>query len=135
MLVIGWARLEAPPPAADDAAPADPQAVVQQRVRLGLVTCGTVLSIVLLVAGSSSLIGLALVGVLAFLMYPMRDYLNDVWAGLYLNTKTIENVTFDEQEVAVKQIGLIEATLVRENEEEFRVRNRKVMAAVVGPAE
>ncbi len=122
-LGVKWTRLEA----ADTDGP-------RERIRVALAACATALSAAVVLGGSGSLLGLFIVAGVFYMLYPVRDYVRDLWAGFYLKTRGLKKVQLEAGEAKIVEIGLLETRLKQGKDERFHLRNQVLMAAVVEPA-
>jgi hypothetical protein len=73
-------------------------------------------------------VGVALVLLLAFVLWPLRAYVPDVWAGILLRGQKVQHVRLDGELSQVREVGLLTTRLHRQ-EEQVSLRNRLVLEA------
>ncbi len=117
-----WAREFATPQGAST------QISAAQQTALGIVAVTTALSVALLLFGAGLGAGVALIAVVAALLFLVRGQLPDVIAGLRLRKDKVGTVWFDGTPWQVGQIGLIQSAVGR-NGEIYKVPNRQVLQA------
>ena len=110
-----------------------PPTLAQQLTRLGIIGVSLLLVLILLTGGSSALVALLIVALVAFLILPLRDYIPDLWAGLMLKLHRVQEVVIDGRPLKLERIGLLACDL---NSDDFQlvVRNRKVLDAFLNVA-
>ena len=136
-LGVAWARAQARRIGAngDSGVPgtSNPPSPLGDQVGLGIVVATVVLALGMLV-GVSSIVGALVIGcLLAFLLWPIRPYMRDLWAGLLLRHQNVKEVEIDGAMRSVKGIGPLMARLELDGEE-LTQRNGEVLAAVVAGA-
>jgi hypothetical protein len=94
---------------------------------LGIVAGATLLAIALL-ATLHAVAGVAVMLLLAFVLWPLRGYVADVWAGMLLQGQKVEQVRLDGEFAKVGEVGLLTTRLQRQDEQVNR-RNRVVLEA------
>jgi hypothetical protein len=121
--------------ATPDGAPS-PEKRAGQYTALGLVAATTILALALLLSSAGVLVGLAALGVLAWLLWLVRGDLPDVTAGWQLRAHKVREVRSDGESWQVAAVGLL-STQVSRGGAFQQVRNRRVLEAVLrgGPAE
>lgn len=105
-----------------------PPTLVQQLTRLGIVSISLLLVLILLTGGSSALVALLIVALVAFLILPLRDYIPDLWAGLMLKLHKVREVVIDGKPVKLMKIGALACDLNSEDSQ-LIMRNREVLDA------
>ncbi len=117
-----WAREFATPQAgATELKPA-------QQTALAIVAVTTALAVALLLFGGGLSVGVALLGIVASLLFLARGQLPDVIAGLKLCASKIGTVWFDGTPWQVGQIGLLQSDVGRGGEF-YRLPNRQLLQA------
>lgn len=104
-------------------------------VGLGIMVGTTVFALALLLGVSSNAGGVAMLGLLAFLLFlfwPVRKNLRDIWAGVLLRLQRVGIVTIQATAFEVKSVGLLMTTLQRNGVESTR-RNADVLAEALKP--
>src|SRR5262249_33491124 len=86
------------------------------------------LAVALLAATIQGLVGVVFVLLLAFVLWPLRGYVPDVWAGILLKGQKVQNVRLDGELAQVGEVGLLTTRLHRQEEQVSR-RNRLVLEA------
>jgi hypothetical protein len=118
-----WAR---------DLATAEPGATPEKRAgqytALGITAATTLLAVAVLLSSAGVLLGLMALVLLAVLLYLVRGYLPDVFAGLQLRAHGVREVWFDGVAWQVVAIGFL-TTQVGRNGDFHRVQNRVVLGA------
>lgn len=128
-LLIGWlgyrwarrltsAEIEAAPPPAR----------ASHYTALGILAGATLLAIALLAATIQGVVGVAFVLLLAFMLWPLRGYVPDVWAGILLKGQKVQHVHLDGELSQVGEVGLLTTRLHRQEEQVSR-RNGIVLEA------
>jgi hypothetical protein len=128
-LLIGWlgahwARALATP----DVATASPPALASYYTALGILVGTTLLAVTLLAGSSQPLAGLVLVLLLALVLWPLREHVRDVWAGILLKSQKVQQVRIDGEWCQLYSVGLLVSQLTR-GEERLTRRNRLVLEA------
>src|SRR5262249_21579672 len=108
------------------AAPAPARAT--HYVVLGILAGTTLLAIALLAATLQGVIGVAVVLLLAFVLWPLRGYVPDVWAGFLLKGQKVQQVRLDGELSQVEEVGVLTTRLQRQGEQVSR-RNGLVLEA------
>ncbi len=125
ILLIGWlaaAWVRGRPPA--EGAPAG------HYTALGVMGGAALLAAATLAASTAAAVALTAALLLAFVLWPAREYLPDVWAGLLLKSQKAKQVRIDGESFEVSEVGLLLAHLTRGDERLTR-RNRLVLDAVL----
>jgi hypothetical protein len=107
---------------------AAPPARAVHYAALAILTGTTLLAISLLAATLQGLVGVAIVLLLAFVFWPLRGYVPDVWAGLLLKGQKVKHVRLDGELAQIGEVGLLTTRLHRQ-EEQLTRRNRLVLEA------
>jgi ABC-type multidrug transport system fused ATPase/permease subunit len=105
-----------------------PPTLVQQLARLGIVGVSLLLVLILLTGGSSALIALLIVALVALFILPLRDYIPDLWAGLMLKLHNVQEVVIDGKQVKLMKIGALACDL-NSGDSQLIMRNREVLDA------
>jgi ABC-type multidrug transport system fused ATPase/permease subunit len=105
-----------------------PPTLVQQLARLGIVGVSLLLVLILLTGGSSALIALLIVALVALFILPLRDYIPDLWAGLMLKLHNVREVVIDGKQVKLMKIGALACDL-NSGDSQLIMRNREVLDA------
>jgi small-conductance mechanosensitive channel len=105
-----------------------PPTLVQQLARLGIVGVSLLLVLILLTGGSSALIALLIVALVALFILPLRDYIPDLWAGLMLKLHNVREVVIDGKQVKLMKIGALACDL-NSGDAQLIMRNREVLDA------
>ncbi|MFA0748240.1 hypothetical protein [Fervidibacter sp.] len=105
-----------------------PPTLVQQLARLGIVGVSLLLVLILLTGGSSALIALLIVALVALFISPLRDYIPDLWAGLMLKLHNVREVVIDGKQVKLMKIGALACDL-NSGDSQLIMRNREVLDA------
>jgi ABC-type multidrug transport system fused ATPase/permease subunit len=105
-----------------------PPTLVQQLARLGIVGVSLLLVLILLTGGSSDLIALLIVALVALFILPLRDYIPDLWAGLMLKLHNVREVVIDGKQVKLMKIGALACDL-NSGDSQLIMRNREVLDA------
>jgi hypothetical protein len=111
-----------------DAEVALPTAQAAHSAALVILAGATLLAIALLTATLQGLVGVVLVLLLAFVLWPLRGYLPDVWAGIFLKWQKVQKVRLAGELSQVAEVGLLTTRLQRQ-EEQLTRRNRLVLDA------
>src|SRR5262249_49646565 len=128
-LLIGWLGYRgARGLTLSEIAAAPPPARAAHYTALGILAGTTLLAISLLAATIQGVVGVAFVLLLAFVLWPLRGYVPDVWAGILLKTEKVQHVCLDGEPSQVVEVGLLTTRLQRQ-EEELTRRNRLVLEA------
>lgn len=107
---------------------ATPEKRAGQYTALGITAATTLLAVTVLLSTAGVLIGLTGLVVLGYLLYLVRGYLPDVFAGLQLRAHGVREVWFDGVAWRVLETGFL-ATRVGRNGDIHRVQNRLVLDA------
>lgn len=105
-----------------------PEKRAGQYVGLSIMAATTLLAVAVLLSSAGLLIGLAVLAILALLLWLVRGYLPDVMAGLQLRVHHVREVWFDGEPWQVAEIGLL-TTQVSRRGEFCRLQNRMVLEA------
>jgi hypothetical protein len=97
-------------------------------VALGIVAGTTLLAIALLAATLQGVVGVGFVLLLGFVLWSLRGYVPDVWAGILLKRQKVQHVRLDGELSQVGEVGLLTTRLHRQ-EEQLTLRNRLVLDA------
>lgn len=117
-----WAReFGAPQTASAETPPA-------QQTALSIVAATTALAVALLVFGAGLGVGVAILAVVAALLFLARGRLPDVVAGVKLRKDKVGTVWFEGTPWQVGQVGLLQSDVTR-NGAFYRVANRQVLQA------
>jgi hypothetical protein len=119
-----WARSLSP----SEVEAAPPPARAVHYAALAILAGTTLLAIALLAASLQGLVGVAVVLLLAFVLWPLRGYVPDVWAGILLKAQKVQHVRLDGELSQVGEVGLLTTRLHRQ-EEQLTRRNRLVLEA------
>jgi hypothetical protein len=92
------------------------------------ILAGTTLLAIALLATLHAVAGVAIVLLLAFVLWPLRGYVADMWAGMLLKGQNVQQVHLDGQLSAVSEVGLLTTRLQRQDEQLSR-RNGLVLSA------
>jgi hypothetical protein len=95
---------------------------------LGILAGTTLLAIALLAATIQGAVGVGLALLLAFVLWPLRGYVPDVWAGILLKGQKVQHVCLDGEPSEVGEVGLLTTRLQRKEEQVSR-RNGLVLEA------
>jgi hypothetical protein len=123
-LGVAWARSQV------GRAQGEGNAELGNHVALGIVVGTTVLALGMLVGVSGFSGALVIVVLLMFLLWPVRAYARDLWAGFLLRLQSVKQVQIDGATAEVKSVGPLMTRAEREGVEVTR-RNRDVLAAFV----
>jgi hypothetical protein len=107
---------------------APPPARAAHYTALGILAGTTLLALALLAATLQGLVGVAVVLLLAFVLWPLRVYMPDVWAGILLKGQKVQQVRLDGELSQVGEVGLLTTRLQRQ-EEQLTRRNGLVLEA------
>jgi hypothetical protein len=131
-LGVAWARAQARRIGTDGEGEGQekPPSPLGDQVGLGIVVATVILALGMLVGVSSIVGALVIASLLAFLLWPIRPYMRDLWAGLLLRYQNVKEVTIDNVARTVKAVGPLMAQLERDGEE-YTQRNGEVLAAFV----
>jgi hypothetical protein len=102
-------------------------------IGLGFMIGTTVFALALLLGVSSGAGAIAIVALacfLAFLLWPVRKHLRDIWAGFLLRLQTVKMFVTEDSLFEIGRIGLLMTTVSRGGEE-FARRNSEVLADVL----
>jgi hypothetical protein len=99
-----------------------------QYTGLALIAATTVLAVAVLLSSAGLFIGLAVVAILASLLWLVRGYLPDVKAGLQLRFYPVREVWLDGEAWQVSEVGFL-TTQVSRRGEFCRLQNRLVQQA------
>ena len=110
-----------------------PETEVLVERALGIVVGTTILALGLLVGVSGFSGALVIMALLMFLLWPVRMYARDLWAGFLLRLQSVKQVQIDGAMAEVKSVGPLMTRAEREGVELTR-RNRDVLAAFVAGA-
>jgi hypothetical protein len=105
----------------------------ERSLRLGVMAAALIFALALLTGGGGTLLALALFALLVVLLFPLREYLPDLWAALMLKAHQVQQVTMDGTVMQVRQIGWLVTTL-QAGEMELRRPNREVLRAFLQKA-
>ncbi len=128
-LLIGWlgarwARTQIPA----DAETHSPTEQARIYTALAILGCATVLAITLLADNLQMLVGLLAVLLLAVVLWPLRGYIPDYWAGRLLRGQRVRQVRIEGAWFQLNEVGLLGSQLTR-GDEKLTLRNRLVMDA------
>ena len=112
-----------------------PPARAAHYAALGILTGTTLLAIALLAATYHGLVGAAFVLLLAFVVWPLRAYVPDVWAGILLKGQNVQHVRIDGEHAQVGEVGLLTTRLDRLQEHVTRRNGLVLEAHLQGAAE
>jgi hypothetical protein len=118
-----WAREQTSVEAA-----ASPEKRAGQYTGLSIMALTTILAVAVLVSSAGLLIGLAVLAVLALLLWLLRGYLPDVTAGLQLRLHNVREVWFEGERWQVASVGFL-TTQVSRRGEFCCLQNRLVLEA------
>jgi hypothetical protein len=127
-MLIGWLGYRWASGLTSEEVEAAPPARAAHYAALGIVAGTTLLAIALLAATLQGLVGVAFVLLLAFVFWPLRGYVADVWAGILLKWQKVQQVRLDGELSRVGEVGLLTTRLQRQ-EEQLTRRNRLVLEA------
>lgn len=127
-LLVGYAGARAARKIATAEAAVSPEQRAGQYTALGIVATTTVLAMGVLLSSSGVLVGLAVVGVLAFALWLARDYFPDISAGLQLRSRKVREVWFDGEPWQLADIGFLTSQVTRAGEV-HRIQNRLALEA------
>jgi hypothetical protein len=128
-LLIGWLGYRwARSLTFSEIAATPPPARAAHYAALAILTSTTLLAIALLAANLQGLLGVAFVLLLAFVLWPLRGYVPDVWAGILLKAQKVQHVRIDGELCQVGEVGLLTTRLHRQ-EEQLTRRNKLVLEA------
>ncbi len=102
-------------------------------VGLGIMIGTTVFALALLLgvsSGAGAIAIVALASFFAFLFWPVRKHLRDIWAGLLLRLQTVKMFPSGDGVAEVKKVGLLMTSVSRNGEETLR-KNTDVLADVL----
>jgi hypothetical protein len=105
----------------------------ERSLRLGVMAAALIFALALLTGGGGTLLALALFALLVVLLFPLREYLPDLWAAVMLKAHQVQQVTMDGTVMQVRQIGWLVTTL-QAGEMELRRPNREVLRAFLQKA-
>jgi hypothetical protein len=108
--------------------PATPEKRAAQYTAMALVGGTTVLAVGVLLSGGRALLGLAVLAVLGFAIWLVRDYVPDVIAGVKLRAKRHREVWFDGAPWQIADIGFLHSQVSRAGEI-HRMQNRVLLEA------
>src|SRR5262249_13676167 len=113
-----------------------PEKRAGQYTALGIISATTVLAVAVLLSSAGLLFGLAALALLAFVLWLVRGYLPDIFAGLQLRAHKVRELCFDGALWQVAEVGLLTTTVSRRGDF-CRVQNRLVLEALLhgAPAE
>ncbi len=107
---------------------APPPARAAHYTALGILAGTTLLAIALLASTLQGVVGVGFVLLLAFVLWPLRGYVPEVWAGILLKVQKVQHVRLDGEIAQVEEVGLL-TTRLRRQEEQVSLRNRLVLEA------
>lgn len=99
-----------------------------QYTGLALIAATTVLAVAVLLSSAGLFIGLAVMAILASLLWLVRGYLPDVKAGLQLRVHQLHEVWFESEPWQVSEVGFLTSQVSRRGEF-CRLPNRTVWEA------
>ncbi|MFA0760015.1 MAG: hypothetical protein HZLCBSQH_000100 [Candidatus Fervidibacterota bacterium] len=99
----------------------------ERSLRLGVMAAAVILALMLLTGGGGTLLALAFFASLVVLLFPLWEYLPDLWAVM-LKVHQVQQVMMDGTVMQVRQIGWLVTTL-KAGEMELTRRNREVLQA------
>ncbi len=105
-------------------------------VGLGIMVGTTLFALALLLgvsSGAGAIAVVALVGFLAFLFWPIRKHVRDIWAGVLLRLQAVKMIPVDGSAFEIKKVGLL-MTTVQHDGEEFSRKNSDVLTDVLKAA-
>jgi hypothetical protein len=92
------------------------------------ILAGTTLLAIALLATLQAVAGVAIVLLLALVLWPLRGYVADMWAGMLLKGQNVQEVRLDGEPSMVSDVGLLTTRLHRQ-EEQLSRRNALVLEA------
>lgn len=107
---------------------ASPLARASHYVALGILAGTTLLAIALLASTLQGVVGVGILVFVAFVLWPLRGYVPDVWAGVLLKGQKVEDVRLEGELTRIGEVGLLTTRLQRQ-EEQVSLRNRLVLEA------
>jgi hypothetical protein len=107
---------------------ASPPARATPYTALGILAGTTLLAITLLATSLQGVIGVGAVLLVAFVLWPLRSYVPDLWAGILLKSQKVQHVSLDGELSQVDEVGLLTTRLHRQEQQMTR-RNRLVLEA------
>jgi hypothetical protein len=128
-VLIGWLGARwARSPALPDAGTPSPAAQAGHYTALGILAGTTLLAVAVLTGHAGPLFGLAILAVLAIALWPSREYVPDVTAGIQLKAHQVRQVCLDGVVFQVSEVGLLTSQLSH-NGDRLTRRNRHVLEA------
>jgi hypothetical protein len=133
-VLIGWLGYRWARGLTSSAIEAAPPARSAHYTALAIVAGTTLLAIALLAGTLQGVVAAGFVLLLAFVLWPLRGYVPDVWAGFLLKGQNVQQVQLDGELSQVGEVGLLTTQLHRQ-QEQVSLRNRLVLEAhLQGPS-
>ncbi len=123
-LGVAWARSHAERIGGQDGG--ETNADLGHQVSLGVILFTVILALGMLVGVSGFAGALVVIAVLAFLLWPVRSYMRDLWAGILLRVQRVKQVELDGASVDIKAITPLATHMERQGVELTR-RNWDVL--------